>query len=599
MGNGTHVDAFAQLALMVKMERVFASEGTFLSFPALTPLTYPPERLRFAAPGETSAQALSDLADFSRITNRVPRGVLATVDDEEHLWDVYDDVLRSAQVAQGTMSPEDSRAYDVAMDVLYVRSPEGLRRDSEMLSQYKRCRDAHIAAQEAYKAAHVTAFASVDPAIQAEWSTVEPALRAEVDRLDEQWRLQGHKAAVESAQQVEERSAAHSPGPTWTEWRSSFIADLDLNTDTRTVQYAVTGFSPYDLFDRGTWPSFTLSHAEMTNLAAQAPPELSALFGGSSGSNIDSVTFEYRSVGLVRPWLRTALFRARYWRLAGEDSQLSDGNDPPTGRCPAYITALVFARNIAIKPKESPTQPPSTTESPGRLLQLQPDALVRLHLDRPDLIAQEQRDAASTLRKGPWNFKQVFSGGEGVIYAVADNGDLLWYRHDGRGDGSSAWAGEGRKVGSGWNFKQVFSGGEGVIYAVTDNGDLLWYRHDGRGDGSSAWAGEGRKVSSGSLSLAVSASLLASLPAARSDREQALSQAKAKIRLSEHSFASLVFHREAFEPLFPPLAPLPPRPDAVLPAEPPAAVSDDITVLAFICKRLPRCPDPDPSLEWP
>ena len=59
--------------------------------------------------------------------------------------------------------------------------------------------------------------------------------------------------------------------------------------------------------------------------------------------------------------------------------------------------------------------------------------------------------------------------------------------------------GSGKKVGNGWsNFKHVFSGGDGVIYAVRDNGDLLWYRHDGWGDGSFAWAaGSGTKVDKG------------------------------------------------------------------------------------------------------
>ncbi len=98
------------------------------------------------------------------------------------------------------------------------------------------------------------------------------------------------------------------------------------------------------------------------------------------------------------------------------------------------------------------------------------------------------------------NFKQVFSGGDGVIYAIQDNGNLLWYRHDGRGDGSFTWAaGSGNTVGNNWNFKQVFSGGDGVIYAIQDitldprtgqrsGGHLLWFRHDGRGDGSFTWA---------------------------------------------------------------------------------------------------------------
>ena len=98
-----------------------------------------------------------------------------------------------------------------------------------------------------------------------------------------------------------------------------------------------------------------------------------------------------------------------------------------------------------------------------------------------------------------WGFKQVFPGDDGVIYAITSGGDLLWYRHDGRADGSFRWAAsEGKKVGSGWNFDHVFSGGGGVIYAITSGGDLLWYRHDGRQDGTARWAEpQGSKVGSG------------------------------------------------------------------------------------------------------
>jgi len=98
-----------------------------------------------------------------------------------------------------------------------------------------------------------------------------------------------------------------------------------------------------------------------------------------------------------------------------------------------------------------------------------------------------------------WNVKHVFSGGDGVIYAINDNNDLLWFRHEGRGDGSFRWAdNNARKVGTGWNMKHVFSGGDGVIYAINDNNDLLWFRHDGRGDGSFRWTDiKPRKVGTG------------------------------------------------------------------------------------------------------
>jgi len=74
-------------------------------------------------------------------------------------------------------------------------------------------------------------------------------------------------------------------------------------------------------------------------------------------------------------------------------------------------------------------------------------------------------------------FKQVFSGGQGIIYAVKPDGQLLWYRHDGYATGDSKWSGP-LKVGSGWqNFRAIIPVGDGIILGVTDDGRMLWYKH--------------------------------------------------------------------------------------------------------------------------
>ncbi|CAN5144715.1 hypothetical protein BH11MYX1_BH11MYX1_28960 [soil metagenome] len=119
-----------------------------------------------------------------------------------------------------------------------------------------------------------------------------------------------------------------------------------------------------------------------------------------------------------------------------------------------------------------------------------------------------------------WNgFSKVFSGGNGVIYALtayvpahyeistygghmvpASGGDLKWYRHTGQVDGTFRWApGSGTTVGHGWSsFKRLFSGGDGVIYAVDSDDKLRWYRHDGRDTGTFTWApGSGTVVGNG------------------------------------------------------------------------------------------------------
>jgi hypothetical protein len=44
------------------------------------------------------------------------------------------------------------------------------------------------------------------------------------------------------------------------------------------------------------------------------------------------------------------------------------------------------------------------------------------------------------------------------IYAIQQNGDMLFYRHDGADDGSANWPIQAQKIGNGWNFRQVFAG---------------------------------------------------------------------------------------------------------------------------------------------
>jgi hypothetical protein len=88
------------------------------------------------------------------------------------------------------------------------------------------------------------------------------------------------------------------------------------------------------------------------------------------------------------------------------------------------------------------------------------------------------------------SFTQLVGGGNGVIYAITPDGTLMWYRHAGFATGDArAWLGP-KKIGTGWgSFKAVFSAGEGVIYAVTQDGKLMVYRHLDPINGEMRWSG--------------------------------------------------------------------------------------------------------------
>ncbi|MFD6442841.1 tachylectin-related carbohydrate-binding protein [Peribacillus sp. NPDC060186] len=98
------------------------------------------------------------------------------------------------------------------------------------------------------------------------------------------------------------------------------------------------------------------------------------------------------------------------------------------------------------------------------------------------------------------SFKFVTSDNQSIIYAIEQNGDLLYYRDLAR-NGTSRWDynGAGQRIGTGWGgFRHVFSGGDGIIYAIEQDGDLLYYRDLAR-NGTPSWAynGVGQRIGTG------------------------------------------------------------------------------------------------------
>lgn len=86
------------------------------------------------------------------------------------------------------------------------------------------------------------------------------------------------------------------------------------------------------------------------------------------------------------------------------------------------------------------------------------------------------------------DYREVFYGGDGVIFAAAWNGDLFYYKYLELGDGSASWGVTGSKIGNGWNFGHIFSTGRGAIFAMTNTGeDLLYYLYTGMETGEASW----------------------------------------------------------------------------------------------------------------
>src|SRR5262249_15027289 len=99
-----------------------------------------------------------------------------------------------------------------------------------------------------------------------------------------------------------------------------------------------------------------------------------------------------------------------------------------------------------------------------------------------------------------WNFPQVFSGGNGVIYAIDNAGNLHWYKDTHRDGTSNSFnaPNNGAVIGIGWDrFVSLTSPGNGEIYARDSSGNLFWYQ-DLADNGTQNFApGSGTLVGSG------------------------------------------------------------------------------------------------------
>jgi hypothetical protein len=123
-----------------------------------------------------------------------------------------------------------------------------------------------------------------------------------------------------------------------------------------------------------------------------------------------------------------------------------------------------------------------------------------LHWYRND---QAGRPGGSTTWSGPnvigtgFNgFTTFFNGGGPAMYGIQRDGTLIWLGYEGRHSGlRDAWLNNAqpKQVGTGWDgFTLVFSTGEFVIYGITPDGRLLWFRHHGArvgGGDAGDWSG--------------------------------------------------------------------------------------------------------------
>jgi hypothetical protein len=515
------MDAAAQLALLVKARSVFETQDTFLSVP-VAPLPFTRRQLDFYAQGTAAelSASLTHLQAFSRLVNMIPSGMTWAPADTT-LWDVYRTILQGT-FAESTRTADEEADYQQAVAYLRQTRDDGTWEDSAVVKEYKQHKDAWLVAQQRFAALRASAEASTDPAAREQWRTVdEPRERAALDTIEQAWTLEGHRNEVESAQARLASLGGRSPLQVWTEWNARFNADIDaLHGAMFQGDVFPSAFAPTNAVDEGAWLPFTLTETEITRLTAEAPAELRAKLDTDGPTTLKSLAFEFSSATIVRPWFSPDVFRARFWRLPDGAPVISDGATPPSGVCPAYVTAVVFARHIREEHKSGDTT--SGTRFDGFKF-VSGRAAAFDHVAASPAVRDHRAPDADVS-----GFSRTSS------HAVAEAPHTLGRR---------------RMVGG------LRAGITAPRAAVADARGLR-------------------------AAVVAAPPAVAAAPVATPVAATPVSGAKLRA-LREMTFTRL------------PVATAPPP--ATNPGTP---QSEEIYVLAFICKRVGKCPDPDPTLTW-
>jgi len=138
------------------------------------------------------------------------------------------------------------------------------------------------------------------------------------------------------------------------ERRTALVVAHRTSVKGDSAEYFPTRIEPaIDLADEQSWTTIALDRPRIRELGATLSAPLAAwlaargVMGETPDVEVTSAVLEFCVLSLGRPWLDEKLFSARNWRLDGPP--LCDGADQPTGTLPAYIQTLVLARRLELE----------------------------------------------------------------------------------------------------------------------------------------------------------------------------------------------------------------------------------------------------------
>jgi hypothetical protein len=540
------------VAFMTKMKLIFETDAngnpqadTFLafqngSFPVGKEAFYFMEPAKHGlGPNETQQWMMNFDKTFNFVA-AVDDVITSTSDD---LDQVYYDTLKACVPASSSRTPEQEARYTAAVAFLEQLTPDDDGTPVRMLDNYQRYESLYKEVTSTYKNGKIAADSAEGEGadkIKQDWLVAEPVLKQACDTALLNWETKGHKTEVERQLGNFITLAGSSPLTTVATFKSDyelFGKATALDPAANEISYLPTQFSPINFYeDTVPWQTVSLDKAEINGLLARAPQHLKSLFALNANTDIENMTAEYTVVEIVRNWFHFQDFLLqRFWKLAPGAIPLADASGQ--GRLPAFPAKLLFVRNVKTVTKTvAGAQKLMSAQEPLRLSAL--------------LFAQAQPTAQTTLQSKS---------------AVFQHQALLTEK----------------KV-------STFRLQQAKVAPAVGVSRLAGAVHTPALD-----------VSAGSTShLAVSSAARAlALPIGgrlvRTPREVPARPAPTHLPTPANIPVRVV--------ATPTVTPKPAaNPTPAAPAAPvfETTVQKDMELLAFICRKLPVCPNPDPALSW-
>lgn len=362
------MEAKLRLAINTKLYQIFNSDNPeddkFVSFPSEAYIFNPEElNLMLREKADDMVSSINTMSDLSRIVNFPVRDIYdGNHSTDEVLWDVYGEVLKTAELALSN-SDVDEAEFQKAMNALYDTDESGIQMPSERYMKYCELRDKKYTTKEI-----ITRILKSDEQDQDKEALAEA--KRELSEIERDLAANNLEREMQDMEEIRNRVTRNDPASVWEERKHQYNPDISLQSTLELIEYAPTYIYPTNILKQD-WDTIKLSKSDIDALTISAPKKLKdasrQIVSGprirllrnknayrsrrleDSSINEEGVSFEYRSVKLERPWFDASLFSSRYWRFpanSGQGALAFAGHNGSVGRFPSYISALVLVKNL-------------------------------------------------------------------------------------------------------------------------------------------------------------------------------------------------------------------------------------------------------------